>query len=574
MSSNRRDFLKQGLILGGTALTASVLDNLTMKIGAGFIQQARAEALNGAADPRFLLNIWLNGGPMRYSFDQWVRIYDGDNIVANPFVSTAFNFSGGKVAGLAYKTFKYNGLNVPHIFSLPIKNGQGGSRNASDALNNMLVIRGFGTAFDGHDTNQLLVQVPVSGLPSLGGILADSSERLFAGVMTNNNATGFTSTQNKAGTVVGGGYVRELMAGFAKSSAITTTSAGKEAYKNAYENAMAYLKAYARSNRLGADTLNKNLENASAKMKQGITDIDGFWDSAVARYKTAIEGTARMSGINGISQFPVTPSSLAGPAAQFNIFGFVSNDQYNLQRNFALAPDFDMREMTSTIHYNDLYQQMALAEYCLTKELTASVSVGTSNFNNVRIRTSYIAGDDVNNLFVNGGNLLFSHTDMDGNTGAYTALMLTHNYYSGILAGILELRDRLQTVRRASNGANMWSESVVQVSSEFARNASINGANSGHGFPCMVTSAFSGAIKNGPYVVGNLRQNAGNGTNGYGAAINGYLSGIPSTASATSTLSRLMRLEANPWENTAPAMISFNESTGIITSLVGMPKIA
>ncbi|WP_413293347.1 hypothetical protein ACLSU7_18350 [Bdellovibrio sp. HCB185ZH] len=573
MSSNRREFLKQGMILGGTVLSASILESLAMKIGAGFIQQARAEALTGQADPRFLLNIWINGGPMRYSFDQWVKIYDGDNIVANPYVSTAFNFSGGKVAGLAYKTFKYNGLNVPHIFSLPIKNGQGGSRNASDALNNMLVMRGFGSAFDGHDTNALLVQVPVSGLPSLNGLLADSSERLFAGVMTGNNNVGFTSSHNKAGTQVGGGYVRELMAGFAQSSTIATTTAGKEAYKNAYENAMSYLKAYARSNRLGADTLNKNLENASAKMKQGISDIDGFWDAAVNRYKNAVEGTARMSGVSGISEAPVTPSSLAGPAGQFGIFGFVNSGGFNLQRNFTLAPDFDMREMTSALTYNDFYQQLALAEYCLTKELTASVSVGTSNFNNVRIRTSYIAGDDVNNLFVNGGNLAFSHTDMDGNTGAYTALLLTHNFYSGILAGILEMRDRLQTVRRASTGANMWSESVIQVSAEFARNAAISGQSSGHGYPCMVTSAFSGAIKNGPYVIGNLRQNAGNGTNGYGAAISGYLSGVPSTASATSTLSRLMRIESNPWENTAPAMISFNESTGVITSLVGMPKV-
>ena len=573
MSSDRRQFLKQGLILGGTALSASILDSLTMKIGAGFIQQARAAELNQANDPRYHLAIWVNGGPMRYSFDQWVKIYDGDNIVANPFVSTAYNFSGGKVSGLNYKTFKYNGINVPHLFSLPIKNGSGSNRNASDALNNMMVMRGFGTAFDGHDTNALLVQVPVTGLPSMQGLLADETDKLFANVMVGGRA--FASAQNKAPTIVGGGYLNDLMRGFAQSSSITTTAAGKAQYKAAYDNAMAYLKSYARSNRLGAATLNKNLENASAKMKQGISDIDGFWSGAVNRYKTAIEGTARMTGIPGISDMPVTSGSGAGPQGQFNIFGWAQTGGFNMQRNFQLASDFDLREMTMGMHFEDFYQQMALAEYCLTKELTSSVGIGLSNFNNIHIRTGFVPGDDLNNLFVNGGNLLFSHTDMDGNTGAYVALMLTHSFYSGLLAGILELRDKLQTLKREGTNTDLWSESLVQVSSEFARNASIGGDGSGHGYPCMVTSAFSGAIKNGPYVAGNISQNAGNGTNGWGAAIDGYaVSGIPGTAVATSTISRLLRVDANPWANTAPPLISFNESTGVVNSLVGKPKVA
>lgn len=570
MSTNRRQFLKQGLILGGTALSASVLDSLTMKIGAGFIQQARAEESNQANDPRYHLAIWMNGGPMRYTFDQWVKIYDGDNIVTNPYVSTAYNFGGGGISGLNYKTFKYNGINVPHMFSQQVKNGAGSNRSASDALNNMMVMRGFGTAFDGHDTNALLVQVPVTGLPSLQGLLADEMEKLFASVMVGGKA--FASAQSKSPTIVGGGYLNELMRGFAQSSSISTTAVGKAQYKAAYDNAMAYLKSYARSNRLGAATLNKNLENASVKMKQGINDIDGFWSDAVNRYTNAIEGTARMSGLAGISEAPVTSGT--NLSNLFNIFGWAQSGSFNLQRNFQLAPDFDLREMISGIHFGSFYQHMALAEYCMTKELTSSVSVESANFNNIRIRTNFVPGDDVNNFYVNGGNLLFSHTDMDGNTGAAVALMLTHSYYSGILAGILELRDRLQSIKRQGTNTDMWSESVIQVSGEFARNASISGQGSGHGYQNMVTSAFSGAIKNGPYVTGNISRDAGNGTNGYGAAIAGYqVSGIPGTAVATSTISRLLRVDANPWANTAPPLISLNESTGVVNSLVGLPKV-
>ena len=110
MSSNRRDFLKKSGLLGGTFLTASVIDTLAFRISASFIQQARAEEIMGSADPRFLVNIWIGGGPMRYSFDQWVRLYDDDSIVTNPYVSTAYSFNNGRLQGLEYKTFKYKNL--------------------------------------------------------------------------------------------------------------------------------------------------------------------------------------------------------------------------------------------------------------------------------------------------------------------------------------------------------------------------------------------------------------------------------------------------------------------------------
>lgn len=570
MSSNRRDFLKQSGLLGGTFITASLLDNLAFRIGASFIQQARAEALMGAADPRFLVNIWIQGGPTRYSFDQWVKIYDEDVIVQNPYASTAYSFSNGKVTGLEYKTFKHNGINVPHLFSLPVKNGKGESRLATEILNDMLVVRGFGTAFDGHDTNSLLVQTPVAGLPSLHGFLADNSERLFAAVMTGNNAAGFVSKNNKSSTRVGGSNgLRELMSGFGSTAATEKARADKEAYRAAYDNAMAYLKSYARSNRLGASVLNKNLESAAAKMKEGISDIDAYWDAAVARYQLAVEGSARLTGVSGISSGEVIKSQIADKS-QFNIFGIPSG---GAQRNFTPASDFNLSELTQQMHFNDFCQQLAMAEYCVIKELTSSISIGTGNFNNIKLRTDEIKNDDVNNQFLSGVNLALSHTDMDGSTGAYTALMLTHNFFAGILGGIMEMRDRLKAVRREVNGSDLWSETVVQVSSEFARNANMAGTGSGHGYRNMVTSAFSGAIKNGPYVVGNIRRDAGQGTNGFGAAIDGYLAGMPTTASATSTISRLMRITGNPWENTAPAMISFNESTGVITSLVGRPKV-
>jgi hypothetical protein len=93
----------------------------------------------------------------------------------------------------------------------------------------------------------------------------------------------------------------------------------------------------------------------------------------------------------------------------------------------------------------------------------------------------------------------------------------------------------------------------------------------------MVTSVYSGAIKNGPYVVGNIAYSAtGNGTNGAAAAIDGYKGSIGSTPGVgvvPSSLVSLMRLNSNPWENTAPSLIRFNEGAGTIVNLYGASKI-
>ncbi|AFY00810.1 hypothetical protein [Bdellovibrio bacteriovorus] len=578
MNNGRRGFLKKTAVVGGSILTAGVVETLLSKIGAGFIQQARAESLGMHNDTRRHIAVWLYGGPPRYAFDQWVKAYDGDNIVSNPYVATAFTKSGSKYSGMEYKTFKYNGFNVPHLFSLNLKDGQGNMRPAVDVLDNMLIVRGFGTGFDGHDTNKLLVQIPVTGLPSMSGLLADQSERLFASIQFGRTGVPFSSQKNKAVTIAGSGYLNDLMRGFALGSDVQGISLGKEQYSSAYDNTMAYLKSYARSNRLGASILNKNLENAAKKMKEGISDADAFWAPAVSRYRNAIEGSAQLLNIAGINDGPILAQNLS--MQDLLIFGMVDltvdGKRITQAQNVKLANDFDLGLLIRNLKFNDFAEQMALAEYCIVKDLTSSVLVGATNFNNINVRTPTGTNDAIHDAMSEGKrNLPYCHTDMDNQTHAPVSVMLSHGFYSGILGGILEMRDALK--KQTSNGVNLWDESVIQVSSEFARNVDTNGKTTPHGFQNMVTSAFSGAIKRGPYLVGNILQRTGtHGTNGYGAAIGeGYpVKGIPGPAMVNATLAQIMRVKENPWENTAPSLIDFNESTGVVSSRFGKAKVA
>ncbi len=89
-------------------------------------------------------------------------------------------------------------------------------------------------------------------------------------------------------------------------------------------------------------------------------------------------------------------------------------------------------------------------------------------------------------------------------TGAMPALILTTAYYRGLAAGLLELIDQLKKNR--VNNTDVWSETVVQLLSEFNRTTRTDGSGSDHGYFQMITSVFSGAFQDGPHVMRNIKR--------------------------------------------------------------------
>ncbi|MGZ6479972.1 MAG: twin-arginine translocation signal domain-containing protein, partial [Bdellovibrionales bacterium] len=135
-------------------------------------------------------------------------------------------------------------------------------------------------------------------------------------------------------------------------------------------------------------------------------------------------------------------------------------------------------------------------------------------------------------------------------TGAMASLLICTAFYRGLAAAILELSRQL--------GSEKWGNTVLQVIGDFARSARSSGSGSDHGFNQMVTSVYSGAITNGPYVVGNILQEVAGGGGGYGgsqgvgASIDGYnQKGMPTPTAAASTVAALLNLPKNPYENIA-----------------------
>lgn len=570
---NRRNLL-QGL--GASLLGTQLLNNLIYQIAAGFVQQAQAEELSSSGDSRYLVSLWVGGGPMRYTFDQWIKTRSTESISNNLYVNTAFKSSGGVAKELDYRTFNYNGMLVPHMFSTNVFDGKGTSRPVRDILDNMLVVRGFGTSFDGHDTNSLLVKTPVAGLPTMDGVLADANSKLFSAVT---NAE-FNSVAGKAATRFGGNYLKDLFRSFERSPANQTSLNLKEKYARSYEVGLNSIKTYARSGRLGSKVLSQNLQNISDRMKKGLSELDGYWNPALTRYSNAVGKTVTQIGVPGVSDVPIVRGQWGMDENLFLLFG-VPNDGIGTQRNYMPASDWDMREMVQTMNMGNLAEQFAMAEYLIAGDYTPSVSLSVANFNNISLKTSPTSTGPqteitANNFYNTKNTLAFGHTDMDGYTGSVTSTLLTHNFYSSILAGILELRDQLAQTKRNGQSVDLWKETGVQISSEFCRNAAAQGFGSGHGYQQMTSSLISGAIQKGPYLVGNiLKNNPGEGTNGRMAAVgkNYLVKTPPSPATMNATIASVLRVPTNPWQNSAPSLINYNESTGIIVYPYGQGEI-
>lgn len=537
----RRQVLGTGLVLGGAGVALSPIEQLLDIMTLGMIKQAHAESL-GIEGVRNYVNVNLTGAPMRYAFDQWLRTSSSESaLIYNPMVNTKMVSSGGRVTGVEYGTFEKNGILVPHMFSHSVFTSAG-SVPLSQLLENMLVIRGYGTGFDGHTFNNNVQQGPVGGVSSIAGVAADYSNKTFEAIQWPDRGgyRSFSSSKGKALNVLPGGTpLNALLQGFmAPPAARAQARSLKDRRSAEMDLARARLGAYVNANASGSKVLNQNMQNAVALMKKGVGNIDGYWSEAVARYTDIISRSARATNLPGISDVPMI--------SQENAMWSIHVAQGN--RGMILSKDFDARSIISQIDINSFATQFALIEYVLKENLASSVEVLSPDFMNLMALEK---GEATAAAF-------YGIKDMH-ETGAITGLLLSVAYYRGLSAAILELATQLGKAKTTS-GTSVWSETVVHVIGDFGRSARSSGGGSDHGYNQMSSSVFSGAFGGGPYVVGNIRKTGHNGsydgTQGIGAAIDGYnQAGMPTPTMAASTVVELLRAPKNPYVNLAAPLV-------------------
>ena len=549
---SRRELIQLGGFSGLSLYSG--MDSLVEMILKSFVRRAIAEETGQQEhQPTNYINVGLLGAPLRYQFDHWIRTNANDPESKLTLITgSKLNFSNGKLSGADHGYFNHNGVLVPHLYTQNV-NTSNGSKPLSDLLKHMTVIRGYQTGLDGHPTNHVRQMAPVGGLPSMTGLAADYSHRIFDAIQWPNRGgyNAFNSAKSKSINIlnVGTHPAQALLEGFSKPpDNLIKARSLSERNKDAVDLAKRRLAFYINADLPGSKVLAKNHSNAIALIKKGTDNLEAFWIPSVNRYHNLISEAMRTLNIPGISDSPLLFDNTGnwnnhfadlGDAKRSDLFWKVGSGTA-----WPIHLDFDFRQAVAKTYHNYLAEGLALCEYILSEQLGAALEI---HFGTIPLDFR-MAGTDAVQTF---------NFDNDMHeTGAVAAIFLMNQYYRGLGAGILELIEQLKAKKIGTT--DVWSKTVIQFSSEFSRSARAAGNGSDHGFNQMVTSALAGAVKNGPHVVGNIYQTPASGTQGVAAPIANYtMKDAPSPVMAASTVAELMQVDHNPYENLAAPLCEF-----------------
>lgn len=532
---SRRDFLKTGSIAAGAALTPH--QALAGTIINSLFRQSFAEAAN-LVSPRYYVNLSMGGGPPRYNFDHWLRPSASDPVVTPAaYAATALKYNSNREwTGWEYKTFDYNGSQVPHIFSTF------GTSAEQAFLDSFLVIQGYGSGVDSHGVNALLQQHPLAAAPSISGLLADNTDRFFEAIQypPRGNSGRFVSKKNIGLNVLSNTPLAQLLAPLSTAG----TSAGlRSAQQDLFSNLRSFLNSLG-SNSKAMQIARSSIANSYKLLqKTEFNDYAAEYTAAETAYQTAIDQAVQQTYISGINATP------AGERIA------ITSDGASLFRRetFYIAQGKNISEMGQNGTIRQLAASLALAEYCIKNDLVTVFELTAGMIEGLR-------NDSSSTETFRQGN------DCHG-TGGMIAFSAFSLFYRGIIAALLLFKQRLQA-------AGKWNNTIVHLTSEFDRVVSPGG--SGHGTQQMVASVFSGAINGGPYVVGNISNKVprgGEGPQGIAMPIDGYnMKGLPSAIMMASTLSELMAVPSNPWQNFGQPLVKM-QPNGTLLYPFGKGKV-
>lgn len=546
----RRQFLKNsGAFITATPMAYQLFSQLMVQ---NFIQTAVAEAQTASTSLNYI-NIFIPGAPMRFVFDHWLKTSDSEPALSfNGMTGDNYQSANGIVIGTTNKGFQYKGWTLPYLFSQSV-NVSAGSRSISDLLDSMLVIRGFGTGFDGHAFNGAAQMAPLGGAPSLNGLVADNSKKVFEAIQSPNRGGyhAFTSKTGKAVNILPiSNPLPTLLEGFKKPGNLLARNL-KESQSMAFEEAKSKLRRYASLDSKSSEILNTNLANAEKMIKKGIGDLSGYWNEALPRYKNIIKAAITTPNITGINDVDIISDESV-------LWNFQSDAVYTL------AKDFNLKNALINAEISLLAEGLAMTEYALSEDLAQSIEIFSGSLDKINILIKTL----VNNIAGTEAKTLIHSNDMHG-TGSMSSLVLMNSYYRGFCAGLIELITKLKA-------KNIWNKTLIQVSSEFGRSARTDLSGSDHGFNQMVTSIFSGAFSEGPYLVGNISKSGlssgYSGSQGLGVEINNYnQKGRPTPLMAASTIAQLLNVETNPYVNLAAPLVK--NKNGVLVYEFGKGKL-
>jgi len=587
-NSNRRDFLYRSLLLGTATMTP--VQSMAFQLAKGLILKAQADVLQNDLPNYVVIN--MAGAPSRWAFDAILRTSENDlpinrnASVANEYVTESNRFNDTVYTLKNFVNQQGQSCLVPPLFFDKVR-GRGNSEvSLSNLLNKMLVMRGYGTGIDGHPNNMLSQSWPNKSLNSIGGFVADYSSKTIPALGNRPRSSGFKA---KTTNLIEVESIDSVIKAFLTNEKNQQSRSLASQVRTSIEAALDSIHFLKSSKLIDGASLKINNVNARKQIERGMSSVLSQWQTAKDKYKKIFNESINYQFLypNGIPNITDKPILTEQKSLRFRNNG--------AQKNYVFGPNEDVRESLKKLAFNDnVANSFALAEVCLAQQLTSTFDI---HFDGYQFYYTY------NHIFEHGSDGRITNISPTGvanphlyihdnhATGSMVMVGFDRALFRGVSAGISELLQTLSESKDA-NGSSLDKKTFIHVTGDFNRHPRHDnqyytpqgmlpleveqgkfGTGSDHGYDAMVTSVFSGAIRNGPIVVGNVKQGGNNffrkGSIGTKADVT-FSDGTKQTLTpvhVAATLSKVMGWNHNPWENQARSLVQM-DSNGNATPLV------
>lgn len=548
--SSRRRFLKSSGAGLAAYLGSPYLGNaLTNSLFQSALRQAQAQTLAPAT--RKLITFHLFGAPLRTMFDHFLKTQGDEGFAGNPMIATRYSRGGNEAGPPEYALDVFTRTDGTQVLVPPFWKTSAptasGNKSFESLLQHMVLFRGYGTGVDGHPFNAAKQTWPLGSLESLGGLISDQSKMMFPSINYPNTSgltfksSGKTSSQTlhhqRDWDPTKANLLKALYTPFAKHDVAVSSTRVLSTYAARLSEIQSRLRTVFEAQPSTQRFAREHTKNAVKSIQTG---VEGFADKYVQifhHYNHWIHTAARELGAYGFTdqviakrvdsdlRFRVTDTPLGDPQ---------------------LLRDVEFRNSLASWNYMELSQSFALADYLVGEGVSDSVELlfGVQPFMDVPIP----------------GGTQHRRLDFDQHsTGSYATLLHSIPLYRGLAAGMMELIERLK--QKTVNNQNLWNQTVIQICSEFGRSPRNDGSGSDHGFNAMVMSTWSGAVKKGPFILGNIQRetpNSGAYTGTWGQWAPTTVQGqnvLLSPLHVNSSLATMVGSSRNPWVNLAPSLL-------------------
>ncbi len=541
----------------------SLADTLVNNLVAEATSKHLQNKLSQEPAKRFL-HINLSGAPTRWYFDQLLKPFDSDHFVPHPLICTEFTEpdpNNPLLIQTAYKTTKLHGYNFPTLWLNNVPRAGGGSRPMAELLQNLLMIRGCDMKLDGHFVNTLKQVTNNQGDLSTTGLVADRSGLLMPAI-----SMGLCSaTQAFRGRLIKKpveipydceNYLDYILSPFYEQPASGNDLVAAE------EAAMDAIAQVAVSNHPASGILANERQRTRKLIQKKIRNLNDVYEGLVKKYDDLLTRTHGVKSIRGISDFkydfPELPLNVKGEVKGTDLEDFL---RYYTLRGKVCESKFS--EMQNAIVMKKMAQQFAIAEFCLTENLSSSVTISpfaawsysdnlfsypSCKQSEYKVEYDKVSGQSI----ISRDPVKFKTVTVDVPfdthlIGFQYEFLFSNYFYLGFSAALLELTDRLKEVKYENK--NLFDETVIQIASEFGREPIRDPKKGTSHSPCGGSSSFISGMVKKPMLVGNI------------------------STDSKSPVRRGTRGEAAPMESLDSKNMDHRNVLSTVTALVGVDRI-